>query len=89
MKTYEKPKLAVLSFTAYDALCASCSVATRFSPDISSVIENEYPDAAIDHDGFLTVKEAEIIGLFEEGACQNTYGGYCKFVPDGNSLFIS
>ena len=89
MKTYEKPKLMVLSFTTNDALCTSCTVATRFNSAVSSVIEAQYP-GLVDADGFFTPAEAESVGFFgNPDECDNSYGGYCKYIPDGNSLFTS
>ena len=89
MKNYEKPKLRVLSFTANDALCTSCSVATRFDTATSTLIESLFP-GQVTADFFFTPDEATAVGLFKDSTeCNNSYGGYCKFIPDGNSLFTS
>ena len=75
MKTYEKPRLMVLSFIASDALCSSgCAAPTR-GTGLAKIIEDLYaaiyPDA-IKPDNNLTQGEIDAIHLFalSEG-CEN------------------
>lgn len=88
MKTYEKPRLMVLSISANDALCTGCSKGTRFDPffqNFDSIYGND--------DGVLENGEG---GLFagEADNCTTSfdYDGYCKYasVSNGNiQLFTS
>ncbi len=77
MKTYEKPKLMVLSISANDALCTGCSIRTRGDASWSIFDPN--------WDGVLTRDEANNVGLFGSnedesgGSCSAVVEGYCKF----------
>lgn len=88
MKTYEKPRLMVLSFTANDALC-SCAAATR-GTELGGILEglilNVDPSLA-NGDGSLDGNEAS--NLFEEGACRVGCLDYCKNTPEGRNIFTS
>lgn len=90
MKTYEKPRLMVLSFTASDALCSGCAAPTRVT-GLAGIIENTYSYIeGVRPDGNLTQDEIDAIHLFalSEG-CENEYQGYCKNTPAGNNIFTS
>ena len=93
MKTYEKPRLMVLSFTASDALCSGCAAPTR-GTGLAGVIENAFVDIYPDQitpDGNLTQAEIEAIGLFAAAteSCTNDALGYCTNTPAGNNIFTS
>ena len=92
MKTYEKPRLMVLSFTASDALCSGCAAPTR-GTGLAGIIEDTYASiypGAITQDNNLVQAEIDAIHLFalSEG-CENEYQGYCKNTPAGNNIFTS
>lgn len=93
MKTYEKPRLMVLSFTASDALCSGCAAPTR-GTGLAGIIENTYASIypeAITPDNNLTQTEIDAIGLFAASteSCANDALGYCKNTPAGNNIFTS
>lgn len=78
MKTYEKPKLMVLSVSANDALCSTCAVGTRNNGDWNIFDENGNG-----------VFEPGELGLFAEGEnCTTNTGveGYCKFTASQQGL---
>lgn len=81
MKTYEKPKLMVLSVSANDALCA-CVASTR----------NDAFFQQFDSDGDNRITYDEVVqsGYFGNGEdCRISYEKYCKHTPDGLTLFSS
>lgn len=89
MKTYEKPKMMVLSFTANDALC-SCAAKTRFDKNLSNVLEIAYSSYGVTVDGFFTPAEGASAQLFDSAnSCNNVYEPYCKNTPAGYNLFTS
>lgn len=90
MKTYEKPKLMVLSISANDALCSTCTLKTRIEGDVSGTLLD------------LVGGDKNGNGIFDRGdtenyfasteACQDQLNvtGYCKFTTaDGQMLFTS
>lgn len=88
MKTYEKPRLMVLSISANDALCTGCSKGTRFDPFFQSIAQS-YGNS----DSVLEYGEG---GLFAGEADDCTtpfdYDGYCKYASAENGnvqLFTS
>ena len=81
MKSYEKPKLMVLSVSANDALCA-CVASTRNDAFFQQFDSN--------NDGRITwdeVNNSEYFGSGED--CSISYEKYCKHTPDGMTLFSS
>ncbi len=91
MKTYEKPQLMVLSFTASDALCSGCTVKSS-NPDLAMIIENTYGYIdGVSVDGILTSDEYALINPFADASegCSNFVAGYCKNTPAGNTVFNS
>ena len=81
MKTYEKPKLMVLSVSANDALCA-CVASTR----------NDAFFQQFDYDGDKRITYEEVVrsGYFGNGEDWSiSYEKYCKHTPDGQILFSS
>lgn len=81
MKTYEKPKLMVLSVSANDALCA-CVASTRNDAFFQQFDSN--------NDGRITLDEVNNSGYFGSGGeCNISYEKYCKHTPDGLTLFSS
>ena len=86
MKTYEKPKLMVLSISANDALCGTCFTAARFSPEDQSLLDKYYGN----NDGTLTDNELNAMFADADKTCSNKvdYQGYCKFTGT-NQLFSS
>lgn len=90
MKTYEKPKLKVLSFTANDALCAGCSVATKSQPALSNFFLSFFGDK--DSNGYFSPGDVTG-GYFGTGeSCTTPYPGYenyCAFTSTDNKLFTS
>lgn len=88
MKTYEKPKMMVLSFTANDALC-SCAAKTRFDKSLSLLLESEF--GSVDGvSGFFSRTDGDNAQLFDStNACNNVYEPYCKNTPAGYNLFTS
>lgn len=91
MKTYEKPRLMVLSFTASDALCSGCTAPTR-GTDLAQIIEGTYSYiSGVSVDNNLTQDEINAIQLFAASteSCANDALGYCKNTPAGNNIFTS
>lgn len=89
MKTYEKPKLMVLSISANDALCIGCGIKTRFDSS-SSILDGLYGNG----DGFFTPAESTNANVFAESeeqcGVQCKIEGYCKFTgADSQRLFTS
>ena len=86
MKSYDKPRLMVLSVSANDALCGSCTKGTRYAPIFQQIAPN-YGNK----DNVLEYGE----GLFGDNSdCEiaSEYDGYCKFtsVEDGmTKIFTS
>ncbi len=81
MKSYEKPRLMVLSVSANDALCA-CVASTR----------NDAFFQQFDYDGDKRITYDEVVrsGYFGNGEdCNISYEKYCKHTPDGLTLFSS
>lgn len=73
MKTYEKPKLMVLSISANDLLC-SCAYPTKGDELLGMYDFNG--------NGYLDESDfGKTDGLFTEDAdsCTKKYYGYCKF----------
>lgn len=90
MKTYEKPRLMVLSFTANDAICTGCAAPTR-GTGLAKLIEDTFAFVAgVNPNNDLTQDEISAIKLFalSEG-CENEYQGYCKNTPAGMNVFTS
>lgn len=89
MKTYEKPRLMVLSFTASDALCSGCAAPTR-GTGLGGILEGlilNVDSSLANGDGALDGNEAS--NLFEEGACRVGCLDYCKNTPEGKNIFTS
>lgn len=84
MKTYEKPKLMVLSISANDALCSDCETKTRGNDYLANVLGDT------NGNNFFDREDADKLGLFADAAdtCSVPYVGYCKFAHD-NRLFTS
>lgn len=73
MKIYEKPRLSVLSVSANDALCGSCTKGTRYDPIFQQIAPN-YGN----RDNVLDEND----GLFGGGGdctIESEYNDYCKF----------
>lgn len=80
MKTYEKPKLMVLSFSANDVLCA-CVTPTRGDDNFLKFDTN--------NNGLFERIDADNLGIFgDDESCEVKYTGYCKFTST-NMLFTS
>lgn len=81
MKTYEKPKLMVLSISANDALCTGCGHTTKDDDllDFWDANKNGY----LDEDDF-----GKIDGMFTVDAesCGTPYYGYCKYASADEGL---
>ena len=89
MKTYEKPKLMVLSISASDALC-SCTARTRFENDINVALKSISTD--INGDGIIQKSETGNYFANNEADCTAKFSldGYCKFTTEnGMMLFTS
>ena len=81
MKTYEKPRLMVLSVSANDALCA-CGTKTRF--------EHVFDQFDTNNDGHFGPEDNLNPLLTADASCEKTDGfeSYCKFTG-ANTLFTS
>lgn len=77
MKVYSKPKMLTLSISANDALCAGCTVRTRFDPTLNSLLIGAFGDG--DKDGLFEPGDSKAFALVEACTEQYDYEGYCKF----------
>lgn len=90
MKNYEKPKLKVLSFTANDALCAGCSVATKSQTALSNFFLSFFGDS--DGNGVFSQGDIQAGSFGTAESCTTTYPGYesyCAFTATDSKLFTS
>ena len=86
MKSYEKPRLMVLSISANDAICGGCQVSTRndaWFKLMDSQVGNQ--------NGVFELGEGGLFANAEDNCSVPTdYNGYCKFSgADGYKLFTS
>lgn len=85
MKTYEKPRLMVLSVSANDALCSGCDDAVRNNAELREYFGIYYGG----EDGVLDDIELESLFAGTDGcSTQVSYNGYCKFTG-ANRMFSS
>ena len=89
MKTYEKPRLMVLSFTASDAICTGCVAKTR-GTQLGGILEglvlSVNPGWA---NGDNSLDGSEASHLFDEASCDVPCYDYCKNTPEGNNILTS
>ena len=89
MKTYEKPKLMVLSFTVNDALCGNCAVKTRFDSALSDTLL-ELVGSDLNNNNIFDQGDIRTGQFGSEDSCEvNVYDGYCVFTATDNKLFTS
>ena len=82
MKTYEKPKLMVLSISANDALCSGCATKTRGNEFYTGLFDNN-GDGIFDENDFQYLAPS-----FTTDACKEAKDDYCKFAGT-NTIFTS
>lgn len=80
MKSYEKPRLMVLSVSANDALCGSCTKGTRYDPIFQQIAPN-YGN----RDNVLEENEG-LFGGVGDCTIPSEYDGYCKFTSVENGM---
>lgn len=82
MKTYEKPKLMVLSISANDTLCSGCATKTRDNAFFTGLFDKNN-DGIFDENDFSYLSPS-----FTEGDCEKAYENYCKYTHD-DPIFTS
>ena len=82
MKTYEKPKLMVLSISANDLLCRGCVTTTRGNSYFTGIFD-KHGDNIFDENDFPSLAPS-----FTTDGCENAYEAYCKF-NGSNPIFTS
>ena len=82
MKTYEKPKLMVLSISANDTLCSGCETKTKGNANFTGMFDKD-GNGFFDENDFVYLAPS-----FTEDACEKPYQGYCKF-SGSNPIFTS
>lgn len=90
MKTYEKPKLMVLSISANDALCGNCTAKTRGHNDIT-VLLNGLGIYDTDGNGAINRNETGSYFANNETDCHDSVGFdlYCKFTTESGAMLFT
>ena len=79
MKTYEKPRLMVLSISANDVLCGGCGYATKGDGLLGMFDTNG--NGYLDSGDFNQAKN-DYLFTVETDTCATPYESYCKYNHD-------
>ena len=90
MKTYERPKLMVLSISASEALCSTCTAKTRNNNDITALL-NGLGIYDTDNNGAINRYETGNYFADNEKDCTDLVGIdlYCKFTTESGAMLFT